>query len=117
MRVTSMHGSGTLRWQSPELINATQGADAVSHITDKCDVYAFGCLCIEVFSGRVPFHGLPDGAVVLSVGVRHEVPQYPGPEAEARGLNSRIWGIMQDCWKTNPTDRPTMAMVADRLEE
>jgi serine/threonine protein kinase len=41
---SSIREAGTLRWQAPELFSEDQ-----SVTTTRTDVYAFGCVCYEVF--------------------------------------------------------------------
>lgn len=47
---TSFKGKGTLRWQAPELLHASRFGEESSKLTSKSDVYAFSCLCLEVYS-------------------------------------------------------------------
>ncbi|EJD00475.1 kinase-like protein [Fomitiporia mediterranea MF3/22] len=113
---SSFKGKGATRWQAPELIIASQFGEDLSKVTTKSDVYAFSCVCLEIFSGKVPFAELRDGTVILEVAVRNRRPAWPGPAAAAKGLTSDVWFIMHLCWKTQPTERPDMSLVANHLE-
>jgi serine/threonine protein kinase len=44
------HGSGSIRWMAPELINPTSFELEQSRRTPASDVYAFACACLEVGS-------------------------------------------------------------------
>ncbi|KAH8113076.1 kinase-like domain-containing protein [Phellopilus nigrolimitatus] len=116
---SSFRGRGTLRWQAPELLNATRfkGMGEPCNITAKSDVYAFACLCLEVFTGEVPFSNLVDGAVILEVAVHDRRPPKPDSSiASRRGLTAAYWDMMQLCWRTLPTKRPEMSWVVEWLE-
>uniref|UniRef100_A0A0W0F0H3 Putative Dbl-like domain-containing protein n=1 Tax=Moniliophthora roreri TaxID=221103 RepID=A0A0W0F0H3_MONRR len=59
---TSTFSGGTTRWLAPELLNNE------SRPSYKSDIYAFGCVCYEIYSGLRPFHHLLyDAAVLLQV--------------------------------------------------
>ncbi|KAF9253974.1 hypothetical protein L218DRAFT_887453 [Marasmius fiardii PR-910] len=49
-----MVSRGTIRWLAPELLQSDPpcAASALS------DIYGFACVCCEIFTGSVPFHGL-----------------------------------------------------------
>lgn len=113
---SSFRGKGTLRWQAPELLYASRFGAELSKLTTKSDVYAFSCVCLEIFSGKIPFADLYDGGVIMEVAVNDNRPPWPGPDAAARGLNEGIWSIMQLCWNTKPADRPDMPFVVNHLE-
>ncbi|KAJ7588154.1 kinase-like domain-containing protein, partial [Mycena floridula] len=100
----SVQHGGTARWQSPEILHG--GPNSF-----KGDIYAFGCVCYEVFTGRVPFYNISnEPAVILNIvgGVRPTRPELPE-------LNDDIWSLIQDCWKMDPNDRPTADQMVQRL--
>lgn len=47
--MSSFDGRGTLRWQAPELLNSSRAEGGHVKLTVKSDVYAFGCVCLEVY--------------------------------------------------------------------
>ncbi|KAF8996195.1 kinase-like domain-containing protein [Cyathus striatus] len=104
---STITSGGTICWQAPELFDS-----AVDHaiLTKESDVYAFGCVCYEVFTGEIPFYEIPrDYAVMLRI-IKGEKPSRPGLESCAsesvfsRGLTEEMWTLMQDCWKFDPTE-------------
>jgi len=106
-RVTqSLNTLFCVRWASPENLETSQFP-----VTEKADVYSFACLCIEVFTGKLPFdHLINDGAVVIEVLVRNGRPPRPrGPAA--RQLNEAIWEMMEMSWALDPAHRPHMNYV------
>ncbi|KAJ8077652.1 Rho guanine nucleotide exchange factor [Marasmius tenuissimus] len=97
---------GTTRWLAPELLDPQ-----LSNIsTDQSDMYAYGCVCYEIFAGHPPFHGLTDGAVVVAVLVRQQYPSRPGVLD-----NDVIWELMTSCWSSDPSLRPTAADILERI--
>ncbi|KAK1215505.1 Rho guanine nucleotide exchange factor [Marasmius sp. AFHP31] len=99
---------GTTRWLAPELLNP----ELSSVSTEKSDMYAYGCVCYEIFAGRAPFHGLTDGAVVFAVLLKHQQPTRPEDSEEK---DDGIWELMTSCWNAEPSLRPTAADALERL--
>ncbi|KAK1215507.1 Rho guanine nucleotide exchange factor [Marasmius sp. AFHP31] len=97
---------GTTRWLAPELLDPELSIIS----TSKSDMYAYGCVCYEIFAGHPPFHGLTDGAVVVAVLVKQRYPSRPeGLEDDA------IWELMTSCWNHNSSLRPTAADALKRI--
>ncbi|TDL20565.1 kinase-like protein [Rickenella mellea] len=112
---TSFNGKGTMRWQAPELLNASRFGGENHGVTTKSDVYAFACVCWEIFTGQIPFANLRDGEVILAVAVNDERPSRPSEPATSRGLDDEHWRLMQSCWATLPVERPSMDEVNNIL--
>ncbi|TDL22584.1 kinase-like protein [Rickenella mellea] len=115
LATVSYNGKGSLRWQAPELLSFTKDATECVKTTDGSDVYAFGCLCIEVFTDRPPFPGLSDGMVIAALLIRDERPSRPPAPAAQRGLDDNMWDLMQKCWATRRSDRPGIKAVYERI--
>lgn len=49
MSATSFKGQGSMRWQAPELIVPGDFEGIQSGTTRESDVYAFACVCLEVY--------------------------------------------------------------------
>lgn len=47
---TTQRGKGSVRWKAPELLAFDEEEDDIvpTGLTSNSDVYAFGCVCIEV---------------------------------------------------------------------
>jgi len=78
------------------------------------DIFAFGMLAVEVFTGKVPFEGQKNEAVVLHIS-RGGRPEMPGI-AQVVGLTGEMWKLLESCWQQNPKKRPTMEEVVRRLQ-
>ncbi|KAG6914633.1 hypothetical protein DXG01_016207 [Tephrocybe rancida] len=115
---------GSARWQAPELHQAESDFDAteesmVIHNTEMSDVFAWGCLCYEIFTGRLPYYHirLPTAVALKILG--GQVPLRPKVEDPAwleYGLTESIWELMEQCWNFNPKARPNMSAIASWLD-
>ncbi|TFK61579.1 kinase-like protein, partial [Pluteus cervinus] len=110
---TSTAPRGTLRWLAPELM-----MDEAIRSTRASDVYAFACVCYEVFTGNYPFPEIPRDTVVVLKVMRQERPNRPKDPLsilESRGLTDKVWDMMEECWQHDPTRRPTSAKLVRLL--
>ncbi|KAJ7653215.1 kinase-like domain-containing protein [Mycena polygramma] len=67
---------GSVRWMAPELLDPESCGLSTFRRTFASDVYAFACVCLELYTGKPPFSEIFEGAVMLKViaGVRPQVP-------------------------------------------
>ncbi|KAF9459519.1 kinase-like domain-containing protein [Collybia nuda] len=114
------HGSGgSLRWMAPELFDQEEDAEVCSDT--MTDIYAFGSVCYEIFSGCVPFHTITNDYQIMSrivAGRRPLRPIVSEPSLQScscLGLNDDMWLLIEDCWKKDPTGRPTATEIVSRL--
>jgi serine/threonine protein kinase len=82
--------------------------------TEKGDVWSFGSLGIEVFTGQDPYSSHQDYyvPVLLNGGT---------PPAD-RGsttvdMSSNMWELLESCWQTDPTMRPSMSDIQLAIRE
>jgi len=109
---------GTVRWQAPELFDPEGDVDI--HNTAASDMYAWSCVGYEIFTEDLPFASIGRAtAVMLKVraGERPMQPLKSSPSWNTWGLTEYIWVLMQDCWKANPEERPTVDQVIVRLSQ
>lgn len=113
--------AGTLRWLAPELLDGS-----CPHNTLQTDIYAFACVCYEVrkftmhtmlaclmisqlHSGNIPFHDLKrEGQVIILVSQGHRPTRHSY-------ISDGVWTLIQECWKQDPSARPTSREILDRL--
>ncbi|KAJ6551298.1 kinase-like domain-containing protein [Mycena capillaripes] len=101
--------AGTVRYQAPELLRAK----SQNHFGS--DVYAFGCVCYEIMTGKIPFHELPnDMAVILYIAVDGKRPSRPNSCSGTPALDS-LWELVQNCWQESAEMRPTATQIVERL--
>ncbi|THU93870.1 kinase-like protein [Dendrothele bispora CBS 962.96] len=97
---------GTTRWLAPECVIQNQ------RVSFESDIYAFGCVCYEIFTGNIPFHEyLQDGAVIHQL----QSGQRPARPSNDSVVNDGIWTIMQGCWHEDPSTRPRASALPDQL--
>ncbi|KAJ7633427.1 hypothetical protein DFH06DRAFT_692077 [Mycena polygramma] len=101
---SSFKSGGTMRWQAPELFPGGRNSFA-------SDVYAFSCVCYEVFTGNVPFHDLPTDVAVMYQ-VMHG--QRPG---HSSSIPDDIWTLMTECWAQDPQDRLLAEQIVFRFRD
>ncbi|KAJ8077740.1 hypothetical protein PM082_002173 [Marasmius tenuissimus] len=101
-------GKGTLRWMAPERLSG----NSFHGVTARTDMYAYGCVCYEIFTRRTPFYDLPDGAVTIAVLIRHQHPSRPAD----LNIDDRIWEFITSFWNHDPSLRPTAADAIDRIQ-
>ncbi|KAJ8077653.1 Rho guanine nucleotide exchange factor [Marasmius tenuissimus] len=92
---------GTTRWLAPELLRSAP--PSVS--TLQSDMYAYGCVCYEIFAERAPFYELGEGAVIVAVLLDGKHPSRP----EDPEVDDGIWELMTSCWNSEASLRPTAA--------
>ncbi|KAG6917277.1 hypothetical protein DXG01_003225 [Tephrocybe rancida] len=108
---------GSTRWQAPELhqINSENDSEEALtvHNTEMSDVFAWACLCFEIFTGHIPFHNIHSATTVAIRIVQGSVPSKP--KVLQHGLNESIWELMEQCWKYEPRARPDISAIVKRL--
>ncbi|KAG8875059.1 hypothetical protein FRB97_005451, partial [Tulasnella sp. 331] len=111
--VTTSVELGTLCWRAPELVGGSS-IDATIH----ADVYSFGCLVLEVMTGKIPFCEIAQdlhGLEVLMAILRGDK---PSPKYyQELPAHSPLWALMRRCWDKDPSSRPSMEAVIQELEE
>lgn len=108
--------SNTLRFAAPELLldDAKASSGKIKSKTTQADVYAFGMLVLQAFSGERPWPGVDDQGVIIKVA--DEKATHPRlPSATAAGLSNMWWKLCQDCWQYKPEKRPSMLDVETRI--
>ena len=80
--------------------------------TDASDVYAFGVLVYEMFSGEEPYEG-EDPAEVLQLVCDKAVNKRP---EMPKNCPAQISSLMRDCLVYNPEERPTFVELDKRVK-
>ncbi|KAI9450589.1 kinase-like domain-containing protein, partial [Russula earlei] len=99
-----LYPNSRVRWLAPEMI----APEGVAPTTEDTDIWSFGLLCLEVFTGEDPY--LPYSDLLVPVLLKNGMtPQHPGPMAV--DLNPEMWALMESCWRMNPAERPGMSTI------
>ncbi len=96
--------AGTVPWIAPELFR--QGQD----YTLACDVYSFGMIIWEIMTRSEPYAHIAALELVerwVQEGNREKIPEEAPPILRELTVN---------CWAGDPTMRPTMEVVLEKLE-
>ncbi|CAL1712422.1 unnamed protein product [Somion occarium] len=103
----------TPNWLAPELLDPTKFGMTSCKPTKAGDVFAFGCVCVELYTGQPPFAGLPLFQVITHVtnGDRPEKPLCYGRQA----MSDSLWQLVLCCISTDSINRPTAADAAASL--
>ena len=111
---TSSEGSGTMRWMSPELLDPEEFGSKDGRPTKASDCYALGMVILEVLTGQAPFPYCTAPVVMRKI-IKGERPDRPqGPEAV--WFTDDMWGLLKQCWSSEPKLRPTVESVLERLK-
>ncbi|KAJ7266623.1 kinase-like domain-containing protein [Mycena rebaudengoi] len=113
---TSTTQRSSLRWMAPELLNH----ELEFKRTRASDVYAFACLCVEIYTGEHPFWSfipIPDMAAAFQAlhGKRPDRPSSLGPPDGTRAMSDELWAIVETCWAHEPSDRLGMDKVSELI--
>ncbi|KAH7690966.1 Non-specific serine/threonine protein kinase protein [Dioscorea alata] len=112
LKPNSSHWSlvaGTYGYMAPELAY-------VMRVTEKCDVYSFGIVALEVIHGRHPGDLLSNLSLSMLVKdiLDPRLPLHIANQVITNQVHSMI-SIAMQCINTDPQARPTMQQVSQRL--
>ena len=108
VRTMRTKGIGTPLWMAPEILSGSSAYGA------SADVFSFGIVMWEIASRQEPWADLKGSFIMdlllenLKAGRRPKI-----EESWPRGYTE----LMEDCWSTDPSARPTFSKVVHRLEE
>ncbi|KAF7373187.1 Kinase-like protein [Mycena sanguinolenta] len=109
-KTSSTSRGGSLYWMAPELLDPDHfGFQFVR--TVATDVYAFGCVCFELYTGRPPFWGLTEPVALLKVLKAERAERPPGPPA----MSDTLWQHVTEFWAQRPISRPSTQSVVQKM--
>uniref|UniRef100_A0A164XUE8 Protein kinase domain-containing protein n=1 Tax=Daucus carota subsp. sativus TaxID=79200 RepID=A0A164XUE8_DAUCS len=94
--------NGTLPWMAPELRTGKK-------VSEKVDVFSFGIVLWEILTGEEPYKSIDNDTFyggIFNNTLRPAIPSYCDPEWKK---------LMEQCWDSDPTVRPTFTEIANRL--
>lgn len=99
---------GTTRFMAPELFDK----DQCESIGVEIDIWAYGCILIEIFSNKRPWHYISSSkANTIFYELYHKKP-IPIPD----NIPPEVSDIIRECCRYNPKRRPTVTSILERLE-
>ncbi|KAK0190705.1 kinase-like domain-containing protein [Armillaria mellea] len=96
---------GTLRWMAPELLLPSGNFKR----TFSSDIYAYGCVCVELYSGRVPFPDIKHEVRIIEMVLSGDLPPQPTSMAEA------LWQLVCVCCENGADMRPGASEIVEML--
>ena len=108
---------GPIRWMAPESLKQTY--------SEKSDVWAYGCVLVEILSGDIPFSKVDLADVVLGVRDNKWTPCNISDPVQAAKYDSSwmqsapryLLDLAQLCFAANPASRPTFTQIIQQLED
>ncbi|KAJ6554038.1 kinase-like domain-containing protein [Mycena vulgaris] len=107
----SLGRMGSLRWMAPELIDpGSFGCEFCP--TRASDVYAYGCVCFELYTGQPLFADLSDIKAMFMImgGSRPE-----RPSSTTSAMSETLWQLVIKCWAPNSATRPTIETIVQNF--
>ncbi|KAG2109972.1 kinase-like domain-containing protein [Suillus discolor] len=105
--------AGTPSFMAPELLEARANPRLLSALDRRpCDIFAFGCICYEMYDGLRPFWDLSPQAVDTNF-MKGSRPSRPTNNVcLQRGLDDDMWDFIQNLWHQDPKLRATASQAS-----
>ncbi|KAJ6587596.1 kinase-like domain-containing protein, partial [Mycena vulgaris] len=104
--------AGSARWMAPEMIQPKSFGLEYFARTPASDIYAFGCVCLELYTGHQPFEDVESDTAVLFKVIAGDRPS----KSTRKLIPDRVWDIVQKCWSHHFADRPSIRGVVLELD-
>ncbi|CAK9865971.1 unnamed protein product [Sphagnum jensenii] len=102
---------GTGTWRAPEVWGFKDESDQFHcSYSAKADIYSFGMTCYQILTGNYPFQDILRVKLHSNIMAGHR-PTLP------LNIGGKLSDLIQDCWNSDPTRRPTATAICARLDE
>ncbi|CUA66988.1 hypothetical protein RSOLAG22IIIB_02899 [Rhizoctonia solani] len=114
---TSMRGSGSIRYMSPEilLMDDESGACKIPIKTLESDIFAFGLVIRELLGDEIPYAEIQSNALIMQLIANGSRPSRPKNTIASEWLCDKMWGIVEATLAGNPKLRPAASEVLQRF--
>jgi len=86
--------TSNVRWAAPENFKISKDEESASSPELPSDIYSFGCIMLQVLTGKVPYSECRSDHQVVVLILRGKQPTRPvNPHVE-----NSLWDFMQKCW-------------------
>lgn len=108
LTTTSFGLRGSTRYMSPELVSEDDARRTLAS-----DVWAWGCLLLEILTDRLPYADITsDAKIILTLARLLLAParpsdMFPAP-IDSLPIPDDLRSLLKNCWKISPEARPTM---------
>ncbi|KAG0700974.1 kinase-like domain-containing protein [Suillus ampliporus] len=108
------HSPGAVRWAAPEILSldSENPNESVSKPNKASDIYSFGCIMMQVLSGRRPYFEMTSETLVIVAKSRGTPPKRPTQPA----INDVYWCYVERCWSSCVKTRPLVNDVLDYIK-
>ncbi|KAG8908567.1 hypothetical protein FRC01_007337, partial [Tulasnella sp. 417] len=96
--ITLTNNNYTLRWAAPELLLDDE-------VSPCSDIWALGWIVYEVLTGDIPFPDVDHDAAIAERVIYGNLPSMSEDDRVSR--IGALCFLMDQCWRTNPGERPT----------
>ncbi|KAF8183897.1 kinase-like domain-containing protein [Mycena galopus ATCC 62051] len=102
---------GSSYWMAPELLDPDRFGIKFAR-TPASDVYAFGCVCFELYTGQPPFANLIEPAALMKIlnGARPDRP------VGSPVVSDILWRHVSEYWAHHPKIRPVTQLVVQNMK-
>ncbi|GAU20670.1 hypothetical protein TSUD_230840 [Trifolium subterraneum] len=100
--LTTKYGRGTPQWMAPEVLRSEPS-------NEKSDVFSYGVVLWEIMTQSIPWKDLNSLQVVGIVGFMDRRLDLP------EGLDPHVASIINDCWQSDPQQRPSFEDLIQRM--
>ncbi|KAJ6486687.1 kinase-like domain-containing protein, partial [Mycena sanguinolenta] len=107
---SSSNRAGSVRWFAPELIEPTRFGCPKFLRTKASDVYAYACVCLELYTQSPPFAHLLDITAFLRV-IEGKRPEQPPT------MPAALWQLVSTGWAEDFRARPNIHDIAVKLKD
>lgn len=102
-------GCGTANYGAPEIWGVGEASQAI-----PADIYAFGCLVFEAYTGKTLFDGNGEAAMIAQHVAHDGVPE-PVRKLLDESRTSELGTLITRCIRRNPSDRITIRQARQLL--
>lgn len=81
--------------------------------SEKADVFSFGMVLFEIFSGHTPYSEPPFDVMGYSQLMYHITEKQSRPNIS--NLSTSLQELIKDCWNMDPNLRPNLPEIITRL--